>query len=242
MADPILHIPDEELILAAEKELAADRLVEVELHLSSCAACRDRQAEFERALEQYAVAHRALGGAVVGGRPALRAPALWWSAGSLAAALLVATVLTPTRSRDPLPDPALTPGAVAEAGIAAVCAAEIASPAVTATTAMDVFERYGIHYPKPRTFEIDYLITPALGGTADIRNLWPQPYSSGEWNSRVKDALEDHLRAMVCSRQLSLAEAQQDIARNWIAAYRKHFRTERPLVGHFSFVKDRPWE
>jgi len=62
------------------------------------------------------------------------------------------------------------------------------------------------------------------------------------WNSRVKDALEDHLRRMVCEGRVDLATAQQEISTDWITAYRKYFRTERPLAAHALFVKDRPWQ
>ena len=88
---------------------------------------------------------------------------------------------------------------------------------------------------------MDYLITPALGGSDDIRNLWPQPYSAGVWNARVKDALEDRLRQLVCEGKLDLESAQREIARDWIGAYKKYFHTDHPLVHHLSFVKDRPW-
>ena len=57
-----------------------------------------------------------------------------------------------------------------------------------------------------------------------------------------KDALEDHLHGLVCGGKVDLATAQQDIARDWIAAYKKYFRTEKPLPEHLSFLKDRPWE
>jgi hypothetical protein len=38
------------------------------------------------------------------------------------------------------------------------------------------------------------------------------------------------LRDMVCEGSLDLTEAQQAIAANWIAAYKKYFHTDRPLV------------
>jgi hypothetical protein len=44
----------------------------------------------------------------------------------------------------------------------------------------------------------------------------------------VKDELEDRLRDMVCDGSLDLTEAQHEIATNWITAYKKYFRTERP--------------
>ena len=92
-----------------------------------------------------------------------------------------------------------------------------------------VFEEYGIPRAEPRAYEVDYLITPALGGADDIRNLWPQSNSSAVWNARVKDALEDRLHAMVCDGGLDLVAAQHDISSDWIAAYRKYFNTDEPL-------------
>jgi hypothetical protein len=92
-----------------------------------------------------------------------------------------------------------------------------------------VFEEYRLVGAEPQAYEVDYLVTPALGGADDIHNLWPQSYGSTVWNARVKDALEDHLRKMVCDGSLDLATAQREIASNWIAAYKKYFHTDRPL-------------
>jgi hypothetical protein len=44
----------------------------------------------------------------------------------------------------------------------------------------------------------------------------------------VKDELEDRLRELVCGGRLDLAEAQRDISTDWIAAYKKYFRTGQP--------------
>ena len=85
--------------------------------------------------------------------------------------------------------------------------------AVTAALRRKVFEEYGIAGADPRAYEVDYLVTPALGGADDIHNLWPHSYSSTVWNAPVKDALEDRLREMVCDGSLDLAEAQREIAR-----------------------------
>ena len=85
---------------------------------------------------------------------------------------------------------------------------------------------------QPRAYEVDYLITPELGGADDIRNLWPEPYSATVWNAHVKDALEDRLHQMVCTGQIDLATAQHDIATDWISAYKRYFHTERPLPAH----------
>jgi len=105
-----------------------------------------------------------------------------------------------------------------------------------------VFDHYGIDRPRPRDYELDYLIAPELGGADDPRNYWPQPYGVSEWNAHVKDALEDRLHELVCENKLSLATAQHDISSNWIAAYKKYFQTQEPMASHRAFTKDRPWE
>ncbi len=142
------------------------------------------------------------------------------------------------------PDPRLTPGATLPVTTEDVCAADVVESAhvVPPVVALRVFAAYGIEAPPPRAYEVDYLITPALGGSDSIRNFWPQPYGTTVWNAHIKDALEDHLRGLVCGRQLDLATAQHDLARDWIAAYKKYFRTDKPLPEHSSFLKDRPWE
>jgi hypothetical protein len=145
---------------------------------------------------------------------------------------------------DWIPDSSLTPGATRAADREEICPVRPVDGfyPIPATLAYRVFEKYGIRDPRPRTYEVDYLITPALGGADDIRNLWPQPFTAGEWNAHIKDALEDHLHEQVCADKLDLKTAQRDIATNWIAAYQKYFNTERPLPIHTTFSIDPPWE
>lgn len=85
-----------------------------------------------------------------------------------------------------------------------------------------VLAEYGIPAAQAGDYEVDYLITPGLGGNDDIRNLWPEPYHTANWNAHVKDALEERLHEMVCSHQLDLETAQKAIATDWIAAYQKY--------------------
>jgi hypothetical protein len=132
-----------------------------------------------------------------------------------------------------LPDATLTPGAAILADRRIVCAQEGANnKAVPAALQRKVFEEYRIGGADPRAYEVDYLVTPALGGADDIRNLWPHSYSATVWNARIKDALEDRLRHMVCEGDLDLSEAQKEIATNWIGAYKKYFQTDQPLAEH----------
>jgi len=92
-----------------------------------------------------------------------------------------------------------------------------------------VFKEYGLPVSTSKAYELDYLITPELGGADDVRNLWPEPYASTAWNAHVKDELENRLHEMVCDGQIDLSTAQNEIATNWIAAYKLHFHTDNPL-------------
>jgi hypothetical protein len=143
-----------------------------------------------------------------------------------------------------VPDPKLTPGATLPLTRDDICAVGMVETArvVPVDVAKRVFAAYGVDAPEPRAYEVDYLITPALGGSDNIRNFWPQPYRNTVWNAHIKDALEDHLQELVCAGQLELATAQHEIAFDWISAYKKYFHTEVPLPRHASFLKDRPWE
>jgi anti-sigma factor RsiW len=128
-----------------------------------------------------------------------------------------------------VPNPKLTPGAAVLVDRGQICS--VSGPnnkAVPAALQRRVFEAYGLVHAQARAYEVDYLITPALGGADDIRNLWPQSYFNTVWNAQVKDKLEDHLRELVCDERLDLATAQHEIATNWIEAYKKYFHTDRP--------------
>jgi anti-sigma factor RsiW len=143
----------------------------------------------------------------------------------------VAAVSTPRAS--------LTPGAAVFASREQICAGDPGkNRPVPAALRRQVLEEYGIPASAARAYEVDYLITPALGGADDIRNLWPQSYSSTVWNARVKDALEDRLHELVCMGNLDLATAQRDISADWIAAYKKYFGTDEPGPGQGSGPND----
>ncbi len=130
----------------------------------------------------------------------------------------------------------LTPGRVLPVGVDEVCGAGITGlPPVAAQVPRQVFEAYGVDYRRAADYELDFLITPELGGAPDPRNLWPQPYRAGVWNAYVKDELERELQALVCRGALDLATAQQELADDWIAAYKRRFNTDRPLRDYGRF-------
>ncbi len=131
----------------------------------------------------------------------------------------------------PEPKASLTPGATVPVTKAQVCAAsEDRSSTIPISLQRKVSALYGVSGTPPDAYEVDYLITPELGGATDIRNLWPEPYDTA-WNAHVKDQLEERLHQMVCHGDVDLATAQQDISKDWIAAYRKYFHTDKPITG-----------
>jgi len=164
-----------------------------------------------------------------------------WALGAAVCALVVASFFVahwlgarwsaePKMAAFSIPDPRLTPGAAVLESKQAVCSQlNIKNKAVTVAMQRQVFEEYGISHAAPQAYEVDYLVTPALGGADDLRNLWPHSYAA-QWNAHVKDVLEDRLREMVCYGNLDLAVAQKEIAENWIAAYKKYFHTDQPLA------------
>jgi hypothetical protein len=67
--------------------------------------------------------------------------------------------------------------------------------------------------------EVDHLISLELGGSNDIKNLWPEPYEGEQFNAHVKDQLENFLHTQVCAGNISLTKAQKKIAANWKEAF-----------------------
>jgi hypothetical protein len=135
-----------------------------------------------------------------------------------------------------LPNPALTPGGTRAVKLSEVCSSphDEVIRKVSPSVRQAVFSEYGLVGASASDYEIDHLVTPGLGGSDDIRNLWPEPHNQIEWNSYVKDQLEDHLHHLVCTGQISLSTAQKDIEGNWISAYESYFNTDRPLLPYSS--------
>lgn len=121
------------------------------------------------------------------------------------------------------PNPKLTPGvADSSATIEKIC-----TPGYTTTVRnvpesvkKQVFAEYGID-PTSDKFEVDHLISLELGGSNDIKNLWPQSYTTQPLNAHRKDVLENKLHDMICFKQITIKEAQKAISTDWIKAYNK---------------------
>jgi hypothetical protein len=233
------HLSDEELLLLADGELSWRRTAHVRLHLAFCRACRARFLELKTAMAGYARAYRATLDPQL--PPVVHAPAFWPLP---AAALIVVAVLaalvwhfsSPRRQsmalvrEGAIPRTDLTPGATRFIDRARACTLADNVPGIPEALKRRVLQEYGIDEAAADRYEIDFLITPALGGSDSLRNLWPEPYFRTNWNAHVKDALEDHFHAMVCTGQIDLPTAQREIAQNWVAAYQKYFHTRAPLA------------
>lgn len=123
------------------------------------------------------------------------------------------------------PDPKLTPGAIMspQPSLKKLC-----TPGYSATVRNvpeseknAVFKEYGIDRKSGR-FEVDHLISLELGGSNDIKNLWPQSYTTKPVNATVKDGLENRLHWLVCHADLPVATAQKAIAGDWTVAYKRY--------------------
>lgn len=188
------------------------------------------------------------------GRQGSASPLLHWrgylagaplAAIALAVAFLAAMAVTSRRSashptsvdadvrgEEPgaLPIRSLTPGATLPLPVAELCRSIPWEPSpIPSTVRAEVLRGYGMEHVPAQEYELDYLVTPDLGGAPEARNLWPERYGSKIWNAKVKDELETLLTQLVCQGQLDLVTAQRDIAADWIAAYKKYFKTDRPI-------------
>jgi hypothetical protein len=107
------------------------------------------------------------------------------------------------------PDPKLTSGAILNVTAAQVCVPGYASKVrnVPTAEAKRVFAAYHVPYSQRGKGELDHLISLELGGSNAPENLWP------EYGPRPnpKDARENELHALVCSGQMTLADAQAAI-------------------------------
>jgi hypothetical protein len=127
-----------------------------------------------------------------------------------------------------LPDPSCTPGAtdphVTQATLATtICRAggytrTVRPPgSVTSVEKKTAVAAYAATGPTG-SYELDHLVSLELGGSPNSpRNLWPQPGAS----PNPKDTLESALHDLVCSHRMTLADAQNGIAGDWVTTYRQ---------------------
>ncbi len=85
----------------------------------------------------------------------------------------------------------------------------------TNTLKLEQIKEYNYSDTNPKDYEEDHLISLELGGApSDPSNLWPEPGSS----PNPKDKIENLCHQKVCDGQISLKNAQFQIATNWVTA------------------------
>jgi len=141
--------------------------------------------------------------------------------------LLTFLLLTTSVYADPLvvapilPNQTMTPGVADPRGTREnICLSGYSGSVrnVSQRTKQQAFDLYHLDRTKDK-FEIDHLISLELGGSNDIKNLWPQSYTTKPWNAHVKDKLENRLHREICDGILTVEEAQEAIKIDWIKTY-----------------------
>lgn len=122
---------------------------------------------------------------------------------------------------DQRPDPKCTPGDVLPVTEHDVCVPLYTAKVrnVPDSEKKQIYAEYGfIPNKSPCPCEVDHFISLELGGSNDIKNLWPESYTNPE-GARIKDKVEDYLHRQVCSGNMSLIDAQKAISTNWKTVY-----------------------
>jgi hypothetical protein len=110
-----------------------------------------------------------------------------------------------------------TPGVVVTTDLAVVCGTATKERRhVTEGLRRAVLEEYGIATAAASAFEVDHLIPLELGGSNALGNLWPEAAVPPP-GFHQKDLVENFLHRLVCSRAMSLEDAQREIAMDWTA-------------------------
>lgn len=128
-----------------------------------------------------------------------------------------------------LPDPACTPGAASDAVTQDNIKTTICTKGFTATIrapepATSPVKRIAMRaYHEPatdiRTTELDHLVPLELGGSNDVKNLWPEPSDEpGKGYANTKDRVEGALKTAVCAGKVPLSVARDLIASDWTTA------------------------
>jgi hypothetical protein len=128
-------------------------------------------------------------------------------------AVLAVTIIA--HAEDPLvPNPKLTPGRVAER--------DKDRRGVTLTMEQKVFARYRLPWQRRSEFKIDHLIPTELGGADTIDNLWPQRVNARPYGADRKELLTEIFLEKIRAGKMTLAQAQEEIRRDWIDAFIDH--------------------
>ena len=115
------------------------------------------------------------------------------------------------------PNPTFTPGAVLTTDASTICSPGYASGVrdVSTATKEQVYAEYGVSYPQASgAYEVDHFIPLEIGGSNDLKNLWPEPATPTP-GFHQKDQFENFEHGQVCNGTISVAEAQSRMASDW---------------------------
>jgi hypothetical protein len=133
----------------------------------------------------------------------------------LALAAIAFSMATDGRAQESLvPNPKRTPGRVARS--------DTERGGVTLKMEQKVFARYHLPWSRRAEFKIDHLIPTELGGADTIDNLWPQSLRARPYGADRKELLVEVLLEKIRTGKMSLAQAQEEISRDWIDAFVDH--------------------
>ena len=87
-----------------------------------------------------------------------------------------------------------------------------------------LMERAGMNPTIAAYYELNYIIPLALGGHPTDRQNFALQILEGKNGAKRKDRIEAKLQCLVCSGQVTVADAQREILTDWQAAYHRHAR------------------
>lgn len=127
---------------------------------------------------------------------------------------ILAIATTAPAQQSLLPNPKLTPGKVA--------ANDKNRGGVTVAMEQEIFARYRLPWSWRAQFKIDHLIPLELGGADTIDNLWPQSLRTRPYGPDRKELLAEVFLEKIRTGKMTLAQAQEEISRDWIDAFVDH--------------------
>jgi hypothetical protein len=141
------------------------------------------------------------------------------------------------------PDPKLTPGATFDVTLQDISSAGYSKKVrhVTSEVKREVFAEYGITEHHPGEYEVITLFHFQSVARIPSR-IFGRSRMERSGMLGVKDRLEDRLHALVVHRKLDLKTAQQEIATDWIAAYKKYVGPTPTSARRLSYSAEAPRE
>jgi hypothetical protein len=129
----------------------------------------------------------------------------------------------------PRPNSQLTPGVVAEMDLRKICAQpkhikglfDPQNPLIPPDQKQAVFNAYRIPPQRQALYGLDLLIPMQLGGAITPANIWPMP-PTHTVSFHQKAVLNQRMRTLVCHGEMPLAQAQREMACDWVGLWAKY--------------------